>query len=123
MFLLLLTMRGRNFSEISLKKHHYVGRYLEKLKQHAAFDRWGAVHILKHHTPNGPKGNVGHDTNRALQQKASIKRNLALTDQILPRTVNWSPIYNSGVVFKAANKLHKGKSAWAQRQKFLGTKA
>lgn len=67
-------------TEFCLRKEHhslvsslptYVGRYLEKLKQHAAFDRWGTVHILKHHTPNGPKGNIGHDTNGALQQKAS----------------------------------------------------
>jgi hypothetical protein len=67
-------------TEFCLRKEHhslvsslpaFVGRYLEKLKQHAAFDRWGTVHILTHHTPNGPKGTVGHDTNRALQQKAS----------------------------------------------------
>merc|ERR1719161_309802 len=67
-------------TEFCLRKEHhslvsslpvYVGRYLEKLKQHAAFDRWGTVHILTHHTPNGPKGNVGHDANRHLQQKAS----------------------------------------------------
>jgi hypothetical protein len=67
-------------TEFCLRKEHhslvsslpaYVGRYLDKLKQHAAFDRWGTIHILSHHAPNGPKGNSGHDTNRALQQKAS----------------------------------------------------
>jgi hypothetical protein len=72
--------RNLALTEFALRKEHhslvsslpaYVGRYLEKLKQHGAFDRWGTVHIMAAHTPNGPKGSVASETSRRLQQKAS----------------------------------------------------
>lgn len=61
------------------KEHHsllssfpsYVGRYLEKVRRHAEFDKWGAVTLPPTVAPDGPKGNERVAMNHSLQLKAS----------------------------------------------------
>jgi len=61
------------------KEHHsllvslpsYVGRYLEKVRQHATFDKWGSITLPPPVAPDGPKGAHRTDMSLSLQQKAS----------------------------------------------------
>jgi len=72
----------RNLAMIELvirKEHHsfavslppYVTRYLEKVKQHAHFDKWGAVTLPASVAPDGPKGSHKAEMSLSLQRKAS----------------------------------------------------
>jgi len=67
-------------TELVLRKEHhsflaslpaYVGRYLEKVRQHATFDKWGSVTLPPHIAPDGPKGTHRSDMSMSLQQKSS----------------------------------------------------
>lgn len=49
----------------------YVGRYLEKVRQHAVFDKWGSVTLPPAVAPDGPKGTHRADMSVSLQHKAS----------------------------------------------------
>mmetsp|Transcript_52307 Transcript_52307/g.124809 ORF Transcript_52307/g.124809 Transcript_52307/m.124809 type:complete len:1096 (+) Transcript_52307:135-3422(+) len=66
---------------IMRKEHHsvltslpaYVGRYLEKMRKHASFEKWGTVSLPPPVAPNGPKGNHKSDISYALQMKATTQ--------------------------------------------------
>jgi len=67
-------------TELVLRKEHHsllvslpahVTRYLDKLKRHAQFDKWGAVTLPASVAPDGPKGNQRAEMNFSLQLKSS----------------------------------------------------
>jgi hypothetical protein len=67
-------------SELVLRKEHhslvaslppFVARYLEKVRRHADFDKWGAVTLPTSVAPDGPKGNERATMSVSLQLKAS----------------------------------------------------
>merc|ERR1719215_1986471 len=73
-------LRNVACTELVLRKEHhsflasvpsYVGRYLEKVRQHALFDKWGAVTLPSHVAPDGPKGTHRSDMSVSLAHKAS----------------------------------------------------
>eukprot|EP00930_Biecheleria_cincta_P044771 TRINITY_DN30830_c0_g1_i1.p1 TRINITY_DN30830_c0_g1~~TRINITY_DN30830_c0_g1_i1.p1 ORF type:complete len:931 (+),score=194.14 TRINITY_DN30830_c0_g1_i1:107-2899(+) len=49
----------------------FVCRYLEKVKAHAEFDKWGSVALPTPVAPDGPKGNEKEELNLSLLRKAS----------------------------------------------------
>jgi len=76
----LYELRNMACSELLLRKEHhsflvslpaYVGRYLEKVRHHAHFDKWGSVTLPVAAAPNGPKGAEQADVSLSLQRKAS----------------------------------------------------
>merc|ERR1712032_492448 len=73
-------LRNLACTELVLRKEHhsflvsmpaYVGRFLEKVKQHATFDKWGSVTLPPKAAPDGPKGAHAADMSLSLQHKAS----------------------------------------------------
>lgn len=67
-------------TEFALRKEHhslvsslpaYVTRYLEKVSQHAQFDKWGAVMLPAPSAPDGPKGKQKSEMSVGLQRKAT----------------------------------------------------
>jgi len=67
-------------TELILRKEHhsllsalpaYVGRYLEKMREHASFEKWGTVTLPPHAAPDGPKGSHRTDMEESLQKKVS----------------------------------------------------
>lgn len=73
-------LRNMACTELVLRKEYhsflasvptYVGRYLEKVRQHATFDKWGSVTLPPHVTPDGPKGTHKSDMSLSLAHKAS----------------------------------------------------
>lgn len=72
----------RNLAVVELvlrKEHHsfvasvppYVARYLEKVRQHASFDKWGSVQLPLAVAPEGPRGAHRADMCNSLQYKMS----------------------------------------------------
>jgi len=73
-------LRNLACTELVLRKEHhsfmvslpnYVSRFLEKVRQHAAFDGWGSVTMPPAHAPDGPKGSQRAEMTLSLQKKAS----------------------------------------------------
>mmetsp|Transcript_46683 Transcript_46683/g.92902 ORF Transcript_46683/g.92902 Transcript_46683/m.92902 type:complete len:900 (+) Transcript_46683:69-2768(+) len=73
-------LRNLACTELVLRKEHhsflvslpdYVGRYLDKVRQHAAFDKWGSVVLPPAVAPDGPKGGHRSEMSASLQKKAS----------------------------------------------------
>uniref|UniRef100_A0A7S2VSG5 RAP domain-containing protein n=1 Tax=Zooxanthella nutricula TaxID=1333877 RepID=A0A7S2VSG5_9DINO len=73
-------LRNLACTEVALRKEHhsflasvpaYVHRYLEKVRQHAQFDRWGSIALPPAVAPDGPKGAHQADMSASLQLKAS----------------------------------------------------
>jgi hypothetical protein len=73
-------LRNLACTELLLRKEHhsflvslpdYVGRYLDKVRQHAAFDKWGSVVLPPAVAPDGPKGGHKSEMSSSLQKKAS----------------------------------------------------
>merc|ERR1712032_1644188 len=73
-------LRNLACTELVLRKEHhsllvslpaYVTRFLEKVKQHAAFDKWGSVTLPPKVAPDGPRGGHTADMSLSLQHKAS----------------------------------------------------
>jgi len=73
-------LRNLACTELVLRKEHhsflvslpdYVGRYLDKVRQHAAFDKWGSVVLPPAVAPDGPKGGHRSEMSSSLQKKAS----------------------------------------------------
>jgi len=76
----LYELRNLACTELLLRKEHhsflvslpaYVGRFLEKVRQHAAFDKWGSVTLPPASAPDGPKGCHRSEMSASLQMKAS----------------------------------------------------
>jgi len=73
-------LRSLACTELVLRKEHhsflvslpnYVGRYLEKVRQHANFDKWGSVVLPTAAAPDGPRGNQRSEMSTSLLRKAS----------------------------------------------------
>mmetsp|Transcript_72334 Transcript_72334/g.186579 ORF Transcript_72334/g.186579 Transcript_72334/m.186579 type:complete len:636 (+) Transcript_72334:348-2255(+) len=73
-------LRNIACTELVLRKEHhsflasvpaYVGRFLEKVRKHAAFDKWGSVQLPPAEAPDGPRGSHKADMSLSLLHKAS----------------------------------------------------
>jgi len=73
-------LRNLACTELAIRKEHhsfavslpaYVGRFLEKVRQHAQFDKWGSVVLPPAVAPDGPKGSQRADMSVSLLRKAS----------------------------------------------------
>jgi len=76
-------------TELILRKEHhsfvvslptFVLRYLEKVRQHAQFDKWGTVSLPAVSAPDGPKGSQRAEMSLQLQRKASTATGGARAD-------------------------------------------
>lgn len=76
-------------TELILRKEHhsllsslpaYIGRYLEKMRKHAQFEKWGTVSLPTAHAPDGPKGTTRLEMSSSLQMKASTANGGARAD-------------------------------------------